>query len=67
MYGPYKRGGQHTAASNARFDEGLRARNPAWGVRDLDEVASVALGLGLSLDEVVEMPANNLCVVYRRA
>lgn len=66
MYGPYKRGGAHTAQSNAAFDESLHSRNPAWGVRDLDEVATLAHGLGLALEQVVEMPANNLTVVYRR-
>lgn len=67
MYGPYMRGGRHTASSNAAFDESLRSRDPAWGVRDLDEVARAAAGEGLVLGEVVEMPANNLTVVYRRA
>lgn len=66
MYGPYKRGGLHTAPSNATFDTSLRQRDPSWGVRDLDEVARVAASHGLALEEVVELPANNLAVVYRR-
>jgi SAM-dependent methyltransferase len=64
LYGPYRRGGAHTAPSNAAFDASLRARDPAWGVRDLEEV--VAQARGFALDEVVEMPANNLTVVLRR-
>jgi hypothetical protein len=64
LYGPYKRGGEHTSASNASFDASLRSRNPAWGVRDLDVVVAAAAERGLALDRVVEMPANNLSVVF---
>jgi uncharacterized protein DUF938 len=65
LYGPFRRGGRHTAPSNEAFDAGLRARDERWGVRDLDEVAAVAAAAGLALDEVVEMPSNNLSVVFR--
>lgn len=65
-YGPYKRGGVHTAPSNEEFDASLRSRDPRWGVRDLDEVAAVAQTAGLSLVEIVSMPANNLTLVFRR-
>lgn len=64
LYGPFRRGGGHTAPSNAAFDAELRGRNPAWGVRDLEDVVGAAEGF--VLDEVVEMPANNLCVVFRK-
>ena len=66
LYGPFLRDGRHTAPSNAAFDADLRARNPAWGVRDLSVVETTAAGCGLRLAEVVEMPANNLSVVLRR-
>ncbi|MGJ0395876.1 MAG: DUF938 domain-containing protein [Methylocystis sp.] len=66
LYGPYRRGGAHTAPSNAEFDASLRARNASWGVRDLDEVAEVARGKGFGDPQVVEMPANNLSVIFRR-
>lgn len=67
LYGPFKRHGQ-TAPSNLDFDASLKARDPAWGVRDLDEeIVPLAEGLGLDLETVVEMPANNLSVVFRRA
>jgi hypothetical protein len=65
LYGPFREGGEHTAESNARFDADLRARNPAWGVRDLDEVVRVAAELGLVHAETVRMPANNLTVIFR--
>ena len=66
LYGPFKRHGRHTAPSNESFDESLRARDPAWGVRDLDAVADAAAGAGLALAETVEMPANNLIAAFRR-
>ncbi|UCE32102.1 MAG: DUF938 domain-containing protein [Burkholderiales bacterium] len=66
LYGPYMRDGVHTAPSNARFDAYLRARDPQWGVRDLREVQAAAAAAGLALDRVLEMPANNLSVVFRK-
>jgi len=66
LYGPFSRGGQHTAQSNQRFDASLRERDPRWGVRDLDDVTAEAQRRGLVLDEVVPMPANNFSVVLRR-
>lgn len=67
LYGPYKRNGEHTAPSNLAFDRSLRDRNPEWGVRDLEDVVSVASGFGWHLSEVVEMPANNLSVVFKKS
>lgn len=66
LYGPYRRGGEHTAPSNASFDESLRARNPTWGIRNLDDVVAAAARSGLELQTTIEMPANNLSVVFRR-
>ena len=67
LYGPFQQSGQHTAPSNAAFDESLRARNPEWGVRDVTDVAQLAGRKGLELAEQIAMPANNLSVVFRRA
>ena len=66
LYGPFKRGGEHAAPSNESFDESLRARDPAWGVRDLDDVADAAAAEGLDLAETAAMPTNNLIAVFRR-
>ncbi len=66
LYGPYKVDGRHTAPSNHDFDQDLKHRNPAWGIRDLDAVAAEARGNGLALIETVAMPANNLTVVFRK-
>lgn len=66
LYGPFKENGHHTAPSNAAFDESLKAQDPRWGVRDLDEVAALAHRCGFDLAERVVMPANNLSIVFRR-
>lgn len=66
LYGPFRRGGQHTAPSNEAFDARLRAEHPGWGVRDLEAVAAEASRHGLELDQVIGMPANNLLVVFVR-
>ena len=60
LYGPFRRNGRHTAPSNETFDRSLRDRDPAWGVRDLEDVVRLALLHGFSQPIVEEMPANNL-------
>lgn len=57
----------HTAPSNAVFDERLRDENPDWGVRNLEDVAALAAEAGLAAPLIVEMPANNLSLVFRKA
>ena len=66
LYGPYREGGMHTAPSNEAFDASLRARNPAWGVREREAVEALAAKHGLALEKRVAMPANNLSLVFRR-
>jgi uncharacterized protein DUF938 len=66
LYGAYRQAGVETAPSNAAFDASLRARDPDWGVRDLEAVTAEAEENGLRLEEVVPMPANNLSVLFRR-
>ena len=65
LYGPYRRDGRHTAPSNEAFDRQLRSSNPDWGVRDLEAVTEAAALHGLALQDVIAMPANNLCIVFR--
>ena len=67
VYGPFMRGGRHSAPSNAGFDATLRAENPDWGVRDIDDLQALAQAAGLSLGETVPMPANNLVLAFTRA
>jgi hypothetical protein len=65
LYGPFKQGGIHTAPGNAAFDENLRSQNPAWGIRDLEEITAIAHSHNLELQQVYPMPANNLSVVFK--
>ncbi|CAG9460000.1 unnamed protein product [Pedinophyceae sp. YPF-701] len=67
MYGPFKVDGACTTASNAEFDRNLRARNPAWGYRDVADVRAAMESAGLYLERgPIEMPANNFMLVFRR-
>lgn len=66
LYGPYKEAGKPLAPSNAAFDQSLRERDQEWGLRDLDDVCRLAADHGFELTERIEMPANNLSVVFRR-
>ena len=64
LYGPFMRDGVHNAPSNAAFDASLKARNPSWGLRDIAELERVGESSGLSLRETIEMPANNMWLVF---
>ena len=66
LYGPYRRGGRHTSPSNEAFDSDLKRRNSAWGVSNLEDVIELAESRGFSAPEIVEMPANNLSLLFKR-
>lgn len=66
-YGPYSIDGDFLAESNIAFDQSLRARNAAWGLRDVRDVAAEAAKRGFSHTETIRMPANNLTLVFRKA
>jgi hypothetical protein len=66
LYGPFRRDGRHTAASNEAFDCDLRTKDPTWGVRDLEAVATLAATHGFAEPIVTEMPANNLSLIFER-
>lgn len=66
LYGPFIESGVETAASNWAFDEDLKRRNPAWGLRELDRIKALAELNGLVFFERNEMPANNLMVIFRK-
>lgn len=67
FYGPFRENGAHTGEGNRRFDEILRAENPAWGVRDTSEIADLARAHGLGDHRLIEMPANNRLLVLRKS
>jgi SAM-dependent methyltransferase len=67
LYGPFKRGGKHTAVSNAVFDTSLRERDPEWGVREVEALERLAADAGLALVQTAEMPANNLILAFARS
>ena len=64
LYGPFMRDGAHNAPSNAAFDASLKAHNASWGVRDIADLERVGEASRLSLRETIEMPANNMLVVF---
>lgn len=67
LYGPFRRNGTFAADSNAEFDKSLRSRNEAWGVRDLEQdIVPLAQSAGMTLERVLDMPANNNFVLFRR-
>lgn len=65
LYGPFFRRGHPVAPSNLAFDADLRERDPSWGIRDIDEVAAETDAF--LAPDVVEMPANNLLLVFALA
>jgi SAM-dependent methyltransferase len=66
LYGPYRVQGT-MVESNLAFDENLKSRNSEWGIRDLEEVEAIARSEGgFSLHSTIEMPANNLCVIFQK-
>lgn len=66
LYGPYRRGDRPLEASNAAFDESLKARDPRWGLREVDDVVSEAAGQGVALDRLIELPANNCMLLFTK-
>jgi SAM-dependent methyltransferase len=67
LYGPYFEADVETAPSNLAFDASLKARDPQWGVRNLEDVTAVGVQHGLRLTERIPMPANNLILVFRKS
>jgi SAM-dependent methyltransferase len=66
LYGPYRRHGAHTSPGNEAFDQQLRSRNPAWGVRDMETVVALGEEHGFACGEPVAMPANNFSLVFTK-
>jgi SAM-dependent methyltransferase len=67
LYGPYRQKGIPTAASNEDFDQSLKERNADWGVRQVEDIIDAARTAGLTFEKLVEMPANNLSLIFRQS
>ncbi len=67
LYGPFNFGGSYTSESNARFDQMLKARDPQSGIRNFEDLETLANANGLSFSEDVPMPVNNRTLVWRKA
>lgn len=66
LYGAYKINNQHTATSNQEFDKYLRSQNPAWGVRNLEDIIEVAGKNNLTFEKKIPMPSNNFSLIFRK-
>ncbi|MDV7339963.1 DUF938 domain-containing protein [Terasakiella sp. A23] len=66
LYGPYRRFGKHTAPSNESFEGWLKSKDERFGVRHMEEVEAEADKNGLKLSQIVDMPANNFSLVFRK-
>lgn len=64
IYGPFDLNGQHTSPGNASFHESLKLRNPVWGVRDVSELENTAAACGYALKQRIDMPSNNMTLVF---
>ena len=65
IYGPFMIDGQHTAPSNSEFDANLKARNPHWGIRALEDLIALGEENSLAFEEKISMPANNFILIFR--
>jgi hypothetical protein len=66
LYGPWLKDDIPTVPSNLAFDQDLRARDPSWGLRRVEDFKAAAEEHGLRLDQTRPMPANNLMLLFRR-
>lgn len=66
LYGPFFVEGRAAGPGNAAFDDALRSQDPRLGIRTLEAVVSEAAAWGLDLSERIDMPADNLSVVFKR-
>ena len=64
VYGQFKQGGRFATPQQARLDELLRAKNPDWGLRDLEALAALGTSRGLMVEQVVDLPSNTLGLVF---
>lgn len=66
LYGPFWQHDVPRLEGNVAFDAALKQQNPEWGLRYVEDVSDEAARVGLRLDSIIPMPANNLSVIFRR-
>ena len=66
LYGPFNYKGEYTSASNARFDQWLKQRDPLSGIRDFEALNTLAAKSGMMLQQDYAMPANNRILYWSR-
>ena len=66
LYGPFKIEGKHISETNELFDKSLKIQNNDWGVRNLEEVNKEAIINGFKQKQLIQMPANNLMLIYKK-
>ena len=66
LYGPFRIGNKHTSKSNYLFDNSLKMQNNLWGIRNLNEVSEEGKKNGFSQEDIIDMPANNFSIIYRK-
>ena len=66
LYGPFKIGNEHTSKSNYFFDNSLKMKNNFWGIRNIEDVNDEAKKNGFFQEDIINMPANNFSVIYRK-
>ena len=66
LYGPFKICNEYTSQSNYLFDNSLKMQNDLWGIRNLEEVSDEAIKSGFYQEDIVDMPANNFLIIYRK-
>ncbi len=66
IYGPFKNNGQHISQSNEVFDKSLKEINSSWGLKNLQDVNQLAEEFHIGINKIIEMPANNLVLIYTK-
>ena len=66
FYGPFRIGNKHTSKSNYLFDNSLKMQNNHWGIRNLEEVSEEGKKNGFFQEDIIDMPANNFSIIYRK-
>jgi len=66
IYGPFNYQGKFTSESNANFDLWLKDRDEQSGIRDIEDILTLASSAGLILIDDHVMPANNRLLVFSK-